>query len=127
MENEIWKRIVELYKYAYNGGPILSTHTFNKKEYWISSEGRLKNSKGRIATDKNKTNGYIKNGLVDDQGKSLKFRRHLIVIQTFSQDEWEEGLTCDHDNSIRDDNRLINLGWKSMSEQIKKAKSNGFK
>jgi|688.fasta_scaffold349376_2 hypothetical protein len=98
MENEIWKNITDY------------------ENYQISNLGRVKNTK---------TNYFLKYHL-DIQGyqnisirknnktKTLKIHR-LIAIYFIPNPENKQ--TINHKNNIRDDNRIDNLEWSTMSEQ----------
>lgn len=49
-------------------------------------------------------------------GKLKSFLVHRLVLQAFTG---AVGQTCNHENGIKNDNRLSNLRWCSMSENLK--------
>ena len=109
--NEIWKDIK-----GYEG------------LYQISNYGRVKslirhiiNKNGRNITKKEKImkltydrDGYLLVGLNKDK-KQTQFRVHRLVLINFVNNV-ENKPETNHLNSIRDDNRLINLQWCTRSE-----------
>jgi hypothetical protein len=43
---------------------------------------------------------------------------HRLVLETFSPIEDSDNLSVDHINGIRNDNRLENLRWMSLEENV---------
>ena len=100
MEQEIWKAIEKYPGYEVsNLGRI--------KSYKMDKEGRIlqgKNSKGYIGIDFR----------VD--GKTVQDLVHRVVLSTFSPIQGMENLTVNHKNGNRQDNRLENLEWMTLSD-----------
>lgn len=89
---EEWKQIKDFPKYA------------------ISSEGQIKNEKGRILKPYVNHKGYFKIGLIGDDKKMHKKRVHRLVAETFipNTDNLPE---VNHLNFNKQDNRVENLEW----------------
>jgi len=85
-------------------------------KYYVSSLGRIKNKKsGYIHASKPQCNGYIHKSLRTDIGiKSVMV--HRIVASTFIPNP-ENKPTVNHINTIRHDNRVVNLEWATHREQ----------
>ena len=60
------------------------------------------------------TEGYIEVSL----GGHKKARLHRLILQSFNPQEDYENLTVDHINGIRSDNKLENLKWNSIQENV---------
>ena len=81
---------------------------------WVSSLGRFKSSRGVVSTPKPKSSGYV---TVCCNGKH--YQMHVLVAIAFGLPKRDDQDTVDHIDNIRSNNRLENLRWASLSEQIK--------
>jgi hypothetical protein len=92
--------------------------------YQISDMGRIKTfnwkNQGKIRIMKPALDGagYLRTMLVNDQGKIEMIKVHRLVLKTFQGEPPTSQHTCNHLNSIRSDNRNINLEWATMSENM---------
>jgi hypothetical protein len=91
--------------------------------YFISDQGRVKNSKGKVLNPRPNKNGYLRilpsvNGI---QKKSMFV--HQLVLSTFGPQQPAD-TTPDHINRIRTDNRIENLRWATKKDQIKNSVMN---
>lgn len=85
-------------------------------KYQVSSLGRIKNIKGHILSDKPKKSGYVCYKLYLD-GKTLKnLAVHVLVAKTFIPNELNKD-SVNHINTVKNDNRVINLEWATHAEQ----------
>lgn len=87
--------------------------TFLNPCYLVSNLGRVKNKINKNIFKGTESNGYC---FVVIQGKRIAV--HRLVMQTFQPIENFELFTIDHINGKRNDNRLENLKWCSMEENI---------
>lgn len=86
--------------------------------YGISSIGRLFNVKTQKFLHPNKgKNGYFYVSVVNDDGQSKKKSIHYFVASMFCLKDNREGLTVDHKNRDKEDNRADNLRWATNAEQ----------
>ena len=97
-------------------------------KYLISSLGRIKNKRmNHIHSQKPQSNGYDKKTLYIDNGKNKCFCIHRIVAITFITNPKNKE-TVNHINTIRHDNRVVNLEWATNSEQgLGENRSNNIK
>lgn len=91
--------------------------------YQVSDMGQVKNSKGKILKPYDNGNGYKKVTL-RKEGKNFKLYVHRLVALHFV-DGFEEGLTVDHKNCIRDCNEWTNLQWVTLEENIRLIRERG--
>ena len=88
--------------------------------YEVSDLGRVKSftkcKDGKIMKLSPKKNGYMRVTLCKKNVKN-RYQVHRLVLQAFQPTE--EKLECDHENHIKDDNRLVNLRWCSRSENLR--------
>lgn len=96
----------------------------NYPGYEVSNEGRIKSyrqtEKGRILAGK-KTQGYIGIDLRLN-GETKQELLHRLVLSTFNPIVGWEKLTVNHINGNKEDNRLENLEWMSLSENVSHAR-----
>jgi hypothetical protein len=86
-------------------------------KYKISSLGRIKNKQTRrILSIKPVSDGYIRTNLSLNNNILKHFYIHRIVALTFIPNP-ENKPTVNHINTIKDDNRVINLEWATFNEQ----------
>lgn len=86
--------------------------------YEASTFGRLRNKKTqKLMSDRARDGGYINNTLINDDNKEKKSKRHRIVAQTFIPNINNKP-TVNHKNHQRDDNRVSNLEWFTIKEQV---------
>lgn len=111
MENKKWRKI-----------PGYST-------YKASTEGEIKtfnwknNGIERIMKPALDNGGYLRTMLKNDEGKLCTIKVHRIIAQTFLIKK-EIHTDVNHKNSIRSDNRVINLEWVTHSENVKHSFAN---
>ncbi|WP_297278222.1 HNH endonuclease, partial [uncultured Brachyspira sp.] len=115
MEYEV-RRITKLMRFDVNR-KIKQIYDFSKKDYYVDTDGNLYYRREKLVDIKNNF-GYITNTIKDNDGVARTFSRQQIVAQTFLLDSFEEGMTVDHINRVRHDNRLENLRWGTAKQQI---------
>lgn len=100
MSDEIWKPI--------EGFP----------KYRVSNYGRLKNTKGQILHPYTNHKGYLKIGLIGNDGKDHKKRVHRLVAEAFipNTNNYPE---VNHKNLNKRDNEVTNLEWVTGEENRK--------
>lgn len=98
VENEIWKRIEEY------------------PEIEISNFGRIRKGDKLILLKEDK-NGYQKVNVKNKKGKTKNVGVHRLVALAFIPNP-ENKKEVDHINTIRNDNRVVNLRWVSPLENI---------
>lgn len=95
----------------------------NLKNYYISTEGKIKNKTGKILKTHISKNGYeiltITTGSKkDNTRKTINKRVHRLVLETFKPIENSDNYDVNHINRIKTDNKLENLEWCSRSENL---------
>lgn len=97
--NKVWKKI--------NG----------YDDYEVSTDGEIRNGSRyfKFTPDKD---GYSKTALRDKDGNRKYLRVHRIVAMTFI-DNPNELPIVNHKNGIKDDNRVENLEWCTISQNTK--------
>ena len=101
-------------------------------DYEVSDQGNVRNMRtGKILKPK-KHGGYLRVGLYKN-GKEKNCFIHRLVAETFIPNP-ENKATVNHINEIKTDNRVVNLEWATMNEQVhhgtyreRKAKKRGRK
>lgn len=87
-------------------------------KYEVSSFGSIRNIRsGRILNKKPKDDGYIVSDLTNDFGRTISTQNHVIIASTFIANP-ENKQQVDHINRIRSDNRVANLRWATISENM---------
>src|SRR5699024_3381659 len=97
--------------------------------YKVSNAGRVKGIKsGKILSSKRYNHdGYVQAALRKD-GQAKEYMVHRLVAQEFlPKSDCPTKITINHINGIKDDNRVENLEWMSMSEQMQHAYDSGLK
>lgn len=97
IEGEVWKKI--------NKFP----------DYSVSNLGRVR--KENIILNEYERNGYKTVSIVDKQGKRKTVSVHRLVGEAFIPNP-ENKPQIDHINTVRNDNRVENLRWVSVFENI---------
>lgn len=115
MEYDV-RRITKLMRFDVNR-KIKQIYDFSKKDYYVDTDGNLYYRREKLVDIKNNF-GYITNTIKDNDGVARTFSRQQIMAQTFLLDSFEEGMTVDHINRVRHDNRLENLRWGTAKQQI---------
>jgi hypothetical protein len=86
-------------------------------KYAVSDEGLVMHKKlGRILTTRTRTE-YHRVVLFDDNGKQIHKTVHVMVAERFCPKIDAVGLTCDHINRDKNDNRACNLRWVNRQVQ----------
>ena len=83
---------------------------------WVSSLGRFKSSFGVVCTPKPMKSGYVQ---VMVNGKHHLL--HRLIAIAFDLPKEDDQDTVDHRDNDPSNNRLENLEWANMSEQIKRS------
>jgi len=89
--------------------------------YEVSDLGRVKSlakcgKQERILKPKIRKDGYLGITLTHNKKQNV-FPIHRLVLQTFQPTK--KYLICDHKNHIKNDNRLCNLRWATISENTR--------
>lgn len=108
--NEIW-RDVKGYEGLYQVSSLGNVRSLDR--YKENNRGRYL-QKGRILRKSYDKDGYSMVGLYKN-GKSCSKKVHRLVAQTFIPNPKNKP-TVNHKNGIRDDDRVSNLEWATMSE-----------
>lgn len=122
---EVWKKIDTLYRMDSRSNIIAKTTI--KDGYYISSGGRLKVNGVIRHNLPDKSSGYICDCLQDNHGKRVRFKRHQIVLQTFSMDDYRPGMTVDHRDRDKNNNSLLNLRWATKNTQVRNRENKAYK
>jgi hypothetical protein len=81
---------------------------------WVSTLGRYKNSHGVISTPKPRTSGYV---VIYINGKHHLL--HRVMAVAFDLPRRDDQDTVDHIDGNPSNNRLDNLRWANLSEQVR--------
>lgn len=83
--------------------------------YHVSNLGRIKLISGRIATRKPHSSGYIRIGVVNNEGlRETQYLHVLIALSFIPNPDNKERIN--HLNGLRDDNKVTNLEWCTQKE-----------
>lgn len=83
--------------------------------YEVSDEGQVRNARTQFTLrPRYDRDGYLLVTLWTPKQYDAKVRR--LVLEAFVGGAPEDKPECDHINGVRDDNRLVNLRWASVSE-----------
>ena len=98
-------------------------------DYLIYPDGRVFSKKSNIFMKLGDVNGYRHVGIWNNEGKKQLYVHRLVAIHYIPNPENKPEV--DHKNRIRDDNRVENLRWATISENednkgIQKRNNTGF-
>lgn len=112
-----------------------------KPKYFVSNKGNIysEESAGKLvklaqtpnsgSTTANGSYLYVKMQYTDEDNnqKRASLKVHRVVASEFLSDsKTEENNTVDHINYNKEDNRVENLEWVSLQENLKRSKENGL-
>lgn len=90
------------------------------QSYSVSNLGNVRNDKtGKILKPQSNGQGYLKVRLYNGSGDDYIIKPvHRLVAYAFQEicGEYSEGLQVDHINTVRNDNRAVNLRWVTPTE-----------
>jgi hypothetical protein len=86
---------------------------------FVSTLGRIKRKDGNVCELKPDQGGYITTAMRHDDGYEKRLRTHRIVAEMFIPNPYNKEYVH-HINGIRDDNRVSNLQWATVSENNNK-------
>lgn len=91
--------------------------------YSVSDKGEVFSKRlDRILKQRRTKKGYMQIGLYNKYKRSKNFLVHRLVAESFWGRNDKE---VNHKNSIRHDNRLVNLEWATRKENLAHAKESG--
>lgn len=85
--------------------------------YQVSDLGQVKNSKGQIRKQTLNKNGYLYVNLCK-AGKVHNIPVHRLVALAFVETA-NEGLTVNHKNEVKTDNRACSLEWMTLDDNLR--------
>ena len=109
--DEVWKNIN-----GYDGTFQIST--FGNVRRMKSPSGKTLIGIKNLKTYKNPTNGYVSIALWKN-GKKTRHRINRLVAETFLYNDDKNKNIVHHKNFIRDDNRIENLEWVTLTYNLK--------
>lgn len=112
-EIEEW-RPIQGYECYYQ---VSSLGRIRSLDRYVSRNGEKVLRKGRILKSKKTNAGYLEVQLYKD-GKQKTLKVHRLVASAFPEicGQFRKELDVDHKNTVRTDNRAINLHWVTRSE-----------
>ena len=109
---EIWKDIVG-YEGLYQVSDLGNVKSLERIRY--KKNGHICVHKEKLRKPGKCTNGYLGIGLTNSDGVLKQHLVHRLVLSSFVTQP-SNGYEVNHINSIRHDNRLVNLEWCTKSE-----------
>ena len=102
---------------AFGGVPYKDIAGFEGK-YAISADGRVYSYRRQIILRPEEVhNGYLRVGIVDDEGRLVHKRIHRAVAEAFIPNPLNKS-QVHHKNHNRKDNRVENLEWATQRENL---------
>lgn len=92
--------------------------------YEISDNGRIRNSTGKILHDYDNSKGYRYIGLSKNKVKTNFYVHRLVALNFLPIDPQRKHIN--HKNGKKGDNRLANIEWCNMFENMRHAYDNGL-
>lgn len=90
------------------------TDVYCSKNYEVSDHGRIRHKKTKQLLKGTLTSKGYSQVMIDCTSRLL----HRVVLQSWQPIDNYEYFTVDHINGIRSDNRLLNLRWSSLEDNI---------
>lgn len=95
--------------------------------YVLSKDGIVINrKKGTSLKGSKNPAGYVNFRLTDDTGYTLTFGRHRLLLYVFKPIENIGEMVTNHLNAIKGDDRLSNLEWTTITDNLKHAQKMGL-
>jgi len=102
------------------------THCFSNRMYEVSDEGKFFRN-GKEVTNKPDGRNSITISMIDNDGKSVRFKMHQLILQTFNPTGYREKQSVDHRNRNRLDNSLQNLRYADKKTQFMNRENVSYK
>jgi hypothetical protein len=91
----------------------------NFSKFEVADYGQVRNSKtGRLLKNSTTSGGYLKVSLKSDAGQPKTVYTNLAVLTAFFGEEIPGNATIIHRDGLRENCRLINLGWVTLTECV---------
>jgi hypothetical protein len=117
---EVWKEVKGFEK-QYEISNLGNLRSIDREvKHYI--DGFIRKYKGSVKKVRLSTDGYLKCNLKND-GKRFDFRVHRLVAEAFIPNN-ENKPIINHKNGIKTDNRVDNLEWCTISENVLHATKN---